>query len=140
MTATIFEPARGLEWLRLVLNPLATGGAWLGVAPTTAVAPFIVYWPQSGVDLMVVGPQRVWNDGVYQVKVCGPASAMAQLASVADAVDAALHAQGGVNVGPDGLMLSCTREEAYMLPEGQLVNGQQWLNLVLIYRIYVQSR
>ena len=136
--ATIYEPGRALTWLHSVLNPLASGGAWHGVAAIDAQAPLIVYALQAGSDLMNVGAYRIWNDGVYQVKVCGPSTISDTLATIADAVDAALHHQGGVNVGADSVMLSCTREQTMILPE-TIANGQQWLNYILIYRIYLQA-
>lgn len=139
MPPNIYEPGRALTWLRATLNPLATGGAWHGVAPIDIAPPFIVYSLQTGLDLAVVGGVRVWNDGLYQVKVCGPATMDATLASIADAVDNALQLQGGVLIGADGAMLSCSREETLILPE-TVANGQQWLNYILIYRLYVQAR
>jgi|SRR6185312_12616121 len=137
--ATIYEPGRALAWLQSVLTPLASGKAWHGVAAIDAQPPFIVYALQAGTDLEVVGAYRVWNDGVYQVKVCGPATMSDTLASIADAVDNALQRQGGVNVGSDAVMLMCNREQTLILPEN-VVNAGQWLNYILIYRIYVQAQ
>lgn len=137
--ANIYEPGRGLEWLRDVLNPLAAGGAWPGIAPPgVTIYPFTVYALSGGVDLMVIGAYRVWNDGLYIVKACGPATQSADIFALADANDNALHRQGGINVGTDGVMLSCTREQTQILPE--VVNGAQWLNVISIYRLYVQAR
>ncbi len=139
MPPNIYEPARALSWLHTALQPLTPNGAWHGVAPIDAAPPFIVYGLQAANDLENVGAFRIWNDGVYQVKVCGPSTIDAALATLADAVDNALQRQGGVNVGTDGVMLSCTREQTLILPE-IIANGAQWLNYIGIYRLYVQAR
>lgn len=139
MPPNIYEPYRGLEWLQSVLNPLAAGGAWHGMAPPEmTTTPFTVYALQAGTDLAVIGGYRVWNDGVYLIKACGPATDAAALFALADANDNALQRQGGVNVGSDGVMLSCTRENTEIVPE--VVNGVEWLNVISYYRIYVQAR
>ena len=139
MPPNIYEPGRALTWLGTVLNPLTPSGAWHGIAAIDTTPPFITYALQAGTDLAVVGGYRVWNDGVYQVKVCGPATLDSTLATLADSVDNALQRQAGANVGNDAVMLSCTREQTLILPE-TVANGAQWLNYILIYRIYVQAR
>jgi|SRR5690242_15641861 hypothetical protein len=138
MPPNIYEPGRALTWLQSVLAPLASGGAWHGVAPEGVTTPFIVYALQAANDLAVVGGYRVWSDGVYQVKVCGPSTISGTLATIADSVDNALQRQRGVNVGADSVMLSCTREQTLILPE-IVANGAQWLNYILLYRIYTQA-
>lgn len=136
----IYEPYRGLEWLQSVLAPLATGGAWhLMAPPDMTTTPFTVYALQAGTDLAVMGGYRVWNDGVYLVKACGPATASAAVFALADANDNALQRHGGIPVGTDGTLLSCTRESTQIVPEPP-VNGVVWLNVVSYYRIYVQAR
>lgn len=137
MPPNIYEPGRALIWLETVLAPLASGGVWHGIAPVGVTTPFIVYALQTGNDLMQIGADRVWNDGLYAVKVCGPSTMSGTLATIADSVDATLHHAGGVNVGTDSVMLSCTREQTLILPE--VVNGVTWLNYILIYRIYVEG-
>src|SRR5690242_3806722 len=137
-TPSIYEPYRGLEWLQSVLSPLAAGGAWhLMAPPTVTTTPFTVYSLADGNDLMVIGAYRVWNDGVYLIKACGPATQSAAIFALADANDNALHRQGGVNVGTDGVMLFCVRERTQILPE--VVNGVEWLNVMSYYRIQVQG-
>lgn len=139
MPPNIYEPYRGLEWLHDTLDPLAAGGAWHGMAPPeVTTTPFTVYALQDGSDLMVIGGYRIWSDGLYLVKACGLASADAAVFALADANDNALHRQGGIAVGTDGLMLTCTRERTQILPE--VVNGASWLNVISLYRIYVQAR
>lgn len=143
MSTPLFEPFGGFDFLFSVLNPLATagggGGAHLGVAPENTAAPFTVYSQQSGVDLMEMAGYRVWNNGLYLVKACGPVTQSAAIYALAAANDATLHRQGGISVGGGtGLMLSCTREQTIVLPE-TVANGGQWLNVGGLYRLYVQA-
>lgn len=137
----IYEPARALSWLQSVLAPLASGGAWHGIAPVSTQPPFITYALSTASDLANVGAYRIWSDGLYQVKVCGPTTLSDTLFSIADAVDNALQRKSGVIVGvaSDATMLFCDREQTLILPEN-VVNAGQWLNFISIYRIYIQAR
>lgn len=136
----LYEPFGGFDFLYTVLNPLATiGGAHLGVAPIGTLAPFTVYSQQSGTDLMEIAGYRVWNNGLYLVKACGPATQADAIMVLAAANDAALQRTGGIAVsGGTGLMLSCTREQTIIQPE-TITNSMQWLNVGGFYRIYVQQ-
>lgn len=136
--STIFEPARVLTWLQTTLNPLASGGAYYGIAPMSVTSPWTVYTLQSGVDLMVIGAQRVWSDGLYLIKAMGPATDSVNIFALADANDTALHNKGGVNVGVDGLMLSSTREQTVIYYE--VDNDTTYLHAGGIYRIYAQQQ
>lgn len=143
MSTPLYEPFGGFDFLFGVLNPLATagggGGAHLGIAPEATASPFTVYSLQSGTDLMVINGVRVWNNGLYLVKACGPVTQSAAIYALAASNDAALHRQGGISVGSGtGLMLSCTREQTIVLPE-TVVNAGQWLNVGGLYRLYVQA-
>lgn len=136
-----YEPYGGLDFLFQRLNPLTPGGAHHKVAPEdTTITPVIVYDNASGTDLMTVGAYRVWNDGLYTVKVCGPGSQAEAIYTLAATVDTTLHRQGGVIVANGGvLMLSCTREDTIDLPE-EIPNGGLWLQVGGIYRMYNQAQ
>ncbi len=135
-----YEPYGGLDYLHTLLNPLAPGGAHNKVAPPDAVSPLIVYASATGEDLMSVGAIRVWNDGLYTVKACGPATQATAIYTLAATIDATLHNTGGVIVANGGvLMLSCTREGTIDLEE-PLENGLLWLNVGGIYRLYNQAQ
>ncbi len=134
-----YEPYGALDYLFTVLNSLVTGGAHNKVAPPGTVAPFFVYTSASGDDLMSVGAIRVWNDGLYLVKACGPATMANTLYTLAATADSALHNTGGVIAANGGvLMLSCTSEQT--IDQDETVNGELWLNVVSTYRLYNQAR
>lgn len=140
-TPITYEPYGGLDFLFQRLNALAPGGAHNGVAPPDlATYPFIIYAATPGNDLMTVGAYRVWNDTLYIVKACGPATMADAIYTLAATIDTTLHRQAGVLVANGGvLMLSCTREGTIDLPEPP-VNGVQRLNVGGIYRIYAQAQ
>lgn len=141
LPANIFEPARGLSYLEVALGAVNPHGAWEGVAPDGVTPPFTVFSLISGVDMMVVGAYRIWNDGLYLVKAVGPASSAAAVYAQADANDNALTRQGGITIGPasDATLLYCVREQIVPLPP-ELVNGVTWLSAGAYYRMYVQAR
>lgn len=137
---TIYEPYRVLDWLRATLAPLAAGGAWAGVAPEGVASPFIVYALDSPVDIPGVAGTRLWNSSLYSVKVVGMAAQDATLASIADAVDAALQLQGDVSIGPalDGHLMRCVREGPLPIPI-EVVNGVSWVTYGALWRIQARQ-
>lgn len=100
--------------------------------------PFIVYQLQSGLDLRVVGPDRVWVDTLYVVKAVAQCDDFGTLAPVAAALDDALTSTtGGTVADPSGQVFCCVREEPFRLTE--VSNGQQFRHLGGIYRLYAQG-
>jgi|SRR6185312_586119 len=138
-TPITYEPYGGLDFLWQQLNTLAPGGAHNKVAPIDVTTPCIVYASATGNDLMVIGAQRIWNDGLYTVTAQGPMSEAEAVYALAGTLDATLHGRGGVIVANGGvLMLSCTREQTIDL-NSPLENGMQWLQVGGIYRLYNQA-
>jgi hypothetical protein len=136
---SLYEPLGGFDFIFTRLNPLATGGAFVGIAPPDAATPYTVYSLQAGADLMVINGIRVWNDGLYLVKACGPVDESAAVYALAASNDAALHRQQNVSVESGaGVMLACVREQTVVYSE-TVVNGGVWLNAGGLYRVYVQA-
>lgn len=136
MTMTIYEPYRVLAWLQATLTPLATGGAWQGVEPPGIASPFIVYALDAPSDIVGVAGTRLWNSSLYSVKVVGTAAQDAQLASIADDIDAALQLVGDFDIGPnsDGHLMRCVREGPLPIPV-EIVNGVSWITYGALWRI-----
>lgn len=137
---TIYEPYRVLDWLRTTLTPLAAGGAWPGVAPEGVTSPFIVYALDSPSDIAGVAGIRLWNSSLYSVKVVGTAAQDAQLASIADAVDAALQLVGDFTIGAanDGHLMRCVRDAPLPIPV-EVVNGVSWVTYGALWRIQARQ-
>ena len=135
-----YEPYGGLDFIFQQLNTLAPGGAFNKIAPIDVTTPCIVYTSAAGNDLMEIGAQRIWNDGLYTILACGPATNAEDVYALAGALDALLHGQGGVIVANGGvLMLSCTRVQTIDLQDPP-ANGLEWLRVGGIYRLYNQAQ
>ena len=83
---------------------------------------------------------RLWNSSLYSVKVVGTAAQDATLASIADAVDAALQLQGDFSIGPalDGHLMRCVREGPLPIPV-EVVNGVSWVTYGALWRIQARQ-
>lgn len=125
ITASVFD------WLYDTLSAngaIATvvgGRIYRNVAPAGATFPYIVMQYVSGTDVYAMGGVRVVSSVVVIVKAVGPVSQYAALASLADAIDAAIS--GAVN---GRSVLSCLRltaldyEEEYSGVRYHHIGGQ----------------
>lgn len=105
-------------------------------APQGAALPYVVFNFQGGADLMSVGPYRVWTNALMLVRgIAETASYAGSLATIADRIDAILHAQSGSNV--DGVVYAAVRERPFRMPE--MGNGRQFRHAGGIYRLWVQK-
>lgn len=132
--ATVNEISRAESWLFQTLQTLIAGRCYSAVAPAASTYPLIVFTSTAGSDLMGVGPARIWASLIYVVKVTTQGTSYGPIASLADAVDAALHAASGTV--SNGRILVCTRESTLALTEE--VDGTQFRTLGGTYRLLVQ--
>jgi hypothetical protein len=140
------EATRALQWLRATLTAssaltaVATGGVWRGIAPNTALPPWVVYTHQSGGKTDGVAGRRLITLGIYQVVAYGPTSGptanMAALEVAADAIDDALQRASGP-AGSDSYTLSCVMDQPIIVDE--TVSGVQWTRVGGLYRIQMRA-
>jgi hypothetical protein len=115
---SILEAARVAEWLQLVLNPLAAGGAHRGRAPDEVAEPFIVFanYPGGAGDTGRMGGYRQWNDSIWLIQaegIVGPGKPDAPIVACADAINARLERVGDPSeaAGPDCTILLAIRQD-----------------------------
>lgn len=134
-----------LGWLTSTLGGDATlagyapGGVWRGMAPDGTATPYVIVARQGGRDLVLPGAIRVWDDATYLVKVVGPATQDATLASAASRIDALLQGASGTN-GSDTRVLSC--EGVAVVDTDELIAGasgsEVWRSLGRIWNTLAQ--
>lgn len=106
---------------------------YVDIATPAAAMPYIIFQMQASVDLMPVGPGRIWADCLYLVRgVTEATSYGGALKTIADRIDAVLHATAGANV--DGTVWACVRDRPYRLPE--VADGRNYRHAGAIFRIY----
>lgn len=130
------------RWLNTVLAADAALAAVVGTriyadqAPDSAPLPVVIYQVQSSRDLMALGAHRVWANTLYVVR--GIAQTIAyggNLITIADRIDAVLHAASGSTV--EGEVYECVREGEFRMTE--TANGVQYRHLGGLYRILAKA-
>lgn len=126
--AYINENLRVQAWLDSTLYPLASGGAWEGVAPESVTEPFIVYTHAGGPgDVAGAAEVRLWTIAVWFVTIYAPDDNYTALVSIADAVDNALQLKGDILIGPnsDVRLIKCVRDGDFPTPS-EVIGGITW--------------
>lgn len=124
------------RWLHSVLNSLASGGAYHGVAPVSASYPFIVYQMLSaGNDRQTMTLNRIWSDPLYLIYVVSKGGSTGPIESIDDALDTALQGASGTATG--GVIVKCWREGIF--DEPQTLDGVTYQRLGGKYRILVRG-
>lgn len=105
---------------------------------TTPIYPYVLLQMQSAVDLMWVGPRRVWSDMLYLVRgVHETGEYTGTLLTIGERIDEVLHAKpdpgGPAAVNAYGIIWTCVGEQLFRLPEVQ--NGRNFRHFGHIYRI-----
>ena len=95
--------------------------------------PCVIFQLQAaGDDLMVLGGVRVWASLLYLVRgISEQTSYEGNLASIANRIDAVLHAQSGSATA--GTIWVCARERPFQMSE--IVDGRTFAHLGGLYRI-----
>jgi hypothetical protein len=116
---------------------LVAGRVYADKAPAGAVFPFVILIEQAASpDVMGVGARRIMAGGLWQVKgVVQAESFGGTLASLAAAIDAALHGKAGTV--DNGVVLACTRESTFRLAETGPA-GEPYRHLGGLYRVLAQ--
>jgi hypothetical protein len=106
-------------------------------APSDTTFPFVIIMEQAASpDVMGIGARRIMAGGLWQVKgIVQDASFGGTLASLAAAIDAALHRKAGTV--DNGVVLACTRESTFRLAETG-PGGEQYRHLGGLYRVLAQ--
>ena len=134
------EIAAVAEFLYDTLSADAVGVAnrvYEDLAPRGTATPFVVFQSYlPGRDLMVVGTNRVFVDGLWIVKAVTKGLSYQPLITIADSIDQALHGEQ-FETKTDGYVLGCVRDQVLRYPE--LNDGIEWRHLGGIYRIWVQE-
>lgn len=130
------EAAAAGEFLYSALHGDATlmtlvGDIWEDEPPQGATYPLIVYQFMSGIDLMVIGANRVWSNMIWLVKAVGQTANYGDLNAVVARIDTLLHRGSGVVA--DGTIWVCIREQTVRLPEDVL--GKPYRSVGAQYRI-----
>jgi len=100
--------------------------------------PFVIYQMQSAVDLMWVGPRRVWSDMLYLVRgVAETSSYGGSLLTIAERIDEDLHATPNGTSNAYGVIWVCVGEQPFRLPEVE--GGRNFRHFGRIYRIYASK-
>lgn len=139
------ETVVALQWVEAVLKASPSLAGYLGdriyegAAPKSAAYPFVIYDVVSAVDLMVVGPERIWSDTLVLVKAVAQSSSLA-LAPLASAIDVALTSPtGGTVASPSGQVFTSVREEPFRLHELDSELGVWFTHLGGRYRLYAKG-
>jgi Protein of unknown function (DUF3168) len=136
------EVSLGLEYLKTTLAVDATlsgyapGGIRRGIAPPSAVAPYITIAYHDGTDAPVFGGGRAYSDVTYQVKVYGPASNTAALVDAASRISDLITTATPVSV-TGGTIKSCFRSQP--LQQDEEPDGEQWSCFGGLYRMFITS-
>lgn len=97
--------------------------------------PYVLISEQASNDLMSLGVNRVWVNGLWVVRaVFDAAGWTGNLESAANRIDTVLHGKEGVVSG--GNIWACYREQPFRLIENN--GGQQIRHLGGLYRILVK--
>lgn len=141
-----FGPLEGAAYLLATLKAtsavttIATGGIYREVAPQQAInnPPYIIVRYQGGADVMGSFADRLFTNGLYQVAIFGPDTALLDTALFpgAKAIDTALHRTAGTAQG--GIILACYREQPIILSEVVSGTDQLWTRVGGLYRLLVQ--
>ena len=117
------------------LSGLVSGRIYGHAIMGSATYPLVLFSMQSARDVMGTGPARIMVDSLYVVRGIAEAGTFAgNLKTIADRIDAVLHAASGSNV--NGTVLACVRQQPFLYVEPY--NGRQYRHLGGIYRIYAQ--
>lgn len=136
------EVAQALGWIvsecqaDSALMTVAVGGVWTLKADLATVAPIVLIVPQSLPDVLTMNMRRLFNHGLYQIKMVGPDAKYADLVTGADRIDALFKSRSSVALSVGGILASW-REQALLYPDE--VNGQAWSHLGGLYNIDVQG-
>lgn len=130
------------EWLYTVLSGDVTLAGLVGthiynqLAPEEAALPLVLFAFQSGRDVPVMGPSRLFLSGTYLVRgVAESHSFGGNLETIAGRIDALLQAKSGTPVR--GKVLMCVREAPFAMTEQR--SGRIYRYLGGMYRIWAQS-
>lgn len=140
------EPFAADTWIYTTLKADAAlvaliGGAtspriYMEQAPqnSTVVWPCVIYQMQSAVDLMWVGPRRVWSDMLYLVRGLDKTESYGgTLLTIAERIDVCLHATPNGTTNAYGVIWTCVGEQPFRLPEVR--DGRNFKHCGRIYRI-----
>jgi hypothetical protein len=130
--STLTETTRVLDWLRATINPLASGRVYRDIAPDQAQTPYVVVGLMSARDIAGAAGIRLWQDGLYMVKVVGPRSQWDAMVALADAIDAALQLATGNTA--DATIMRAVREMSIAYSE--VVGADVWSHLGAQWRVY----
>lgn len=103
---------------------------------TTTPFPCVIFQLQAaGDDLLVLGGVRVWANMLYLVRgIAEQTSYEGNLASIANRIDAVLHAQSGTATA--GTVWVAVRERPFQMSE--IVDGRTFAHLGGLYRVYAK--
>ena len=126
------------QWLYSALAAdatlVATGATiYSGLVSQGATFPLVyVTLQRQDDDLMTVGTRRIWSTLHYAVRgVAETSSWKGTLLTLADRIDAALHAQSGTST--QGTVWECVREAPFALVEQ--ADGREFRHLGGLYRL-----
>jgi len=128
------------KWLHTVLTGDATlmtkaSDVYSGLAPQDATLPMVyITLHRESNDLTALGARRIWSTLHYAVRgVAETGSWGGDLKTMADRIDAVLHAKSGSSV--EGTVYECIREQPFALIEQ--ANGRQFRHLGGLYQLRV---
>lgn len=133
--ATITETPRVLDWLRATINPLASNRVYRDIAPDGVATPYVTVGLMSAVDVAGAAGIRLWQDGLYLVKVVAPASQYAAMVALADSIDTALQLASGNTA--DATIMRAVREMSIAYSE--VINGAIYTHLGAEWRVYTRK-
>jgi hypothetical protein len=127
------------DWLYETLSAAVAVPVYSGIAPENA--PYAVcvfaYLDSNDLNAIACGEQRVMTRFDYAVRMSDRSESFTTIAAGAQAIDEALQGGKGLSeVG--GQVLSCSRESPFVQRETD-PNGQQYLSLGGVYRIFVEG-
>jgi hypothetical protein len=98
----------------------------------------VVYNMQSATNHMIVGPRQFWANMLFLVRgIHETGSYGGSLLTIAERIDAALHATPNGATNTYGIIWACVLEQPFRLPE--LRDGRNFRHAGAIFRIYASK-
>jgi hypothetical protein len=105
---------------------------------TAIIFPCVIYQMQSSVNLMIVGPRQFWANMIYLVRgVHETSSYGGTMLTIAERIDAVLHAAPIGETNSYGVIWACVLEQHFRLPEVR--DGRNFRHFGALFRIYASK-
>jgi hypothetical protein len=129
----IYATLKADSTLTALIGGATTPRIYADMAPQGTPLPYIVFSNQSAVDLMGVGPGRVWTNALMWIRAIAETTSYGgTIGTLAERIDVVLQAASGSNSA--GYIWACVRERPMRLTE--VTDGRTYKQNGHIFRFY----